>query len=339
MQASQPLRTRFRVVSATLVLLLPALASCGEDASPPPGTSSPGPSASPHAPKGETATAEGRPASGAGASDVPTPGVASVRNWLKDFGSRGVQPFAVSGKVAVGGRVWRIPPTVFAVDTAAGRPSLRWCTAVGLAANGGFVRDSRKTGWEPYLSLLFGSQERPDQSAGDYVSGAFDGSTLTGGAYDHNTGEEWAWSVKGVRVDALPLEIADGFILARVSWAGDAGENFSAQQGSVKGSVTCLLSTAETVERYVNGEVDAERLKRELVALAPKAARPFPLDFKNCTALNKRYPHGVGMKNARDETSGKPVTDFERDTKFYREAMSYNKGLDRDKDGIACEKA
>jgi Excalibur calcium-binding domain len=28
-----------------------------------------------------------------------------------------------------------------------------------------------------------------------------------------------------------------------------------------------------------------------------------------------------------------------RSTRIYRLAMSYNKGLDRDKDGIACEKA
>jgi hypothetical protein len=60
---------------------------------------------------------------------------------------------------------------------------------------------------------------------------------------------------------------------------------------------------------------------------------------KNCTALNKKYPHGVGRANARDQTSGDPVTNFKRSTKLYKLAMSYNKGLDRDKDGIACEKA
>lgn len=61
--------------------------------------------------------------------------------------------------------------------------------------------------------------------------------------------------------------------------------------------------------------------------------------YKNCTALNKKYPHGVGKANARDKTSGKPVTTFKRSTKIYSAAMSYNKGLDRDKDGVACEKA
>lgn len=63
-----------------------------------------------------------------------------------------------------------------------------------------------------------------------------------------------------------------------------------------------------------------------------------PALYKNCTNLNKRYPHGVGKLHARDKTSGKPVTTFRRSNTLYRRAMSYNRGLDRDKDGIACEK-
>jgi excalibur calcium-binding domain-containing protein len=62
-----------------------------------------------------------------------------------------------------------------------------------------------------------------------------------------------------------------------------------------------------------------------------------PLWSKNCTALNKKYPHGVGRAKARDKTSDAPVTNFKRSTRLYNLAMSYNKGLDRDKDGIACE--
>ena len=60
--------------------------------------------------------------------------------------------------------------------------------------------------------------------------------------------------------------------------------------------------------------------------------------YKNCTALNKKYPHGVGKSGARDKTSGKRVTNFKKSTAIYKEAMSHNRGLDRDKDGIACEK-
>jgi hypothetical protein len=55
--------------------------------------------------------------------------------------------------------------------------------------------------------------------------------------------------------------------------------------------------------------------------------------------VNKRYPHGDGKVGARDHvTSGEPVTNVKRSSRLYRIPMSYNRGLDRDKDGIACEK-
>ena len=57
--------------------------------------------------------------------------------------------------------------------------------------------------------------------------------------------------------------------------------------------------------------------------------------YKNCTALNKVYKHGVGRSGARDKTSGKRVTNFRVTTKVYN---LNKKRLDRDKDGIACEK-
>ena len=62
-----------------------------------------------------------------------------------------------------------------------------------------------------------------------------------------------------------------------------------------------------------------------------------PAKWKNCTAVNKRYPHGVGRNHAHDHTSGVPVTNFKHSTRLYKIAMHYNKGLDRDRDGIACE--
>jgi hypothetical protein len=42
--------------------------------------------------------------------------------------------------------------------------------------------------------------------------------------------------------------------------------------------------------------------------------------------------------HARDKTSGTPVTSFKRSNALYNTSMRNNKGLDRDKDGIACEK-
>jgi excalibur calcium-binding domain-containing protein len=71
----------------------------------------------------------------------------------------------------------------------------------------------------------------------------------------------------------------------------------------------------------------------------PTVTARAPLLYRNCTNLNKRYPHGVGRPTARDKTSGTPVTNFRRSTRIYNTAMSHNRGLDRDKDGIACEKA
>ena len=60
---------------------------------------------------------------------------------------------------------------------------------------------------------------------------------------------------------------------------------------------------------------------------------------KNCTSLNKRFPHGVGKNHAHDKTSGTPVTNFKRSTRLYRKANRANGRLDGDNDGIACEKA
>ena len=68
----------------------------------------------------------------------------------------------------------------------------------------------------------------------------------------------------------------------------------------------------------------------------PQAAQKYA--FKNCTALNKVYAHGVGKSNAKDKTSGKPVTTFKKSTSLYKKVIGHRKGIDRDKDGIACEK-
>jgi hypothetical protein len=68
------------------------------------------------------------------------------------------------------------------------------------------------------------------------------------------------------------------------------------------------------------------------------AANAVVAPWKNCTQVNKRYPHGVGKLHARDKTSGTPVRTFKRSNTLYYTAMRHNRGLDRDKDAIACEK-
>jgi hypothetical protein len=76
------------------------------------------------------------------------------------------------------------------------------------------------------------------------------------------------------------------------------------------------------------------------LALVDVASARIPPTYRSCAALNRVYPHGVGLATARDRvTSGTPVTTFRRSTRLYRLAMSYNRGLDRDKDGVACERA
>ena len=60
-----------------------------------------------------------------------------------------------------------------------------------------------------------------------------------------------------------------------------------------------------------------------------------PVKYQNCGKLNKAFPHGVGVRGARDKTSTrKPVRNFAIRPDVY----ALNKGLDRDGDGIACER-
>jgi hypothetical protein len=60
--------------------------------------------------------------------------------------------------------------------------------------------------------------------------------------------------------------------------------------------------------------------------------------FKNCTALNKEYSGGVAEKATSVNKNKAGVLQESKNapkvsSKIYKE----NKGLDRDKDGIACE--
>lgn len=70
------------------------------------------------------------------------------------------------------------------------------------------------------------------------------------------------------------------------------------------------------------------------VAVMPAAGAA--AKYPNCAALNADYPHGVGKTGAKDSTKATPVTNFTVDSKLY---ATLPKTLDRDHDGIACEKA
>jgi hypothetical protein len=52
--------------------------------------------------------------------------------------------------------------------------------------------------------------------------------------------------------------------------------------------------------------------------------------FPNCSSLNKTYPNGVARSRAAVKSTGAKVS---------RKVYDANKRLDRDKDGIVCEKA
>jgi hypothetical protein len=74
-----------------------------------------------------------------------------------------------------------------------------------------------------------------------------------------------------------------------------------------------------------------------VVLTAPAAQAHDTGIHDNCTNFNQRFPHGVGRRGARDQ--GGNVTNFKRSNRIYNRAERHNSDLDRDNDGIACEKA
>lgn len=70
--------------------------------------------------------------------------------------------------------------------------------------------------------------------------------------------------------------------------------------------------------------------------------------YKNCTAFNKQYKKGVAksantknkvISRTTKKISYKAVSRGTKvSSKIYKNAMKYNNDLDRDKDGIACER-
>lgn len=107
----------------------------------------------------------------------------------------------------------------------------------------------------------------------------------------------------------------------------------------VAGSI--LISVQVSIPAVADAAVTTTPAAARLATASPVMVRPAAMKykFKNCTALNKVYPHGVGKKGARDHTSGKRVTTFKVSTSLYKKVIGYRSSLDRDKDGIACERA
>jgi hypothetical protein len=65
---------------------------------------------------------------------------------------------------------------------------------------------------------------------------------------------------------------------------------------------------------------------------------------KSCATLQQDHSHGVGKKGAKDKTSGAKVTNFKVGNIVYglndgpRNKATGGYDLDRDNDGIGCEK-
>lgn len=63
--------------------------------------------------------------------------------------------------------------------------------------------------------------------------------------------------------------------------------------------------------------------------------------YKNCSALNKKYPGGIKKSTGKDMTKkkGKLIPASPKKTPTVDDALfAINKKLDADKDGVACEK-
>ncbi len=95
---------------------------------------------------------------------------------------------------------------------------------------------------------------------------------------------------------------------------------------------------------FVSAAVLALPLTTATVVAADAAVKA--KHYPSCAALNKVYPHGVGKKGAKDKhsRSSKAVTNFTVSSTVYamndgpRNKKTGEYDLDRDNDGIACER-
>jgi hypothetical protein len=60
--------------------------------------------------------------------------------------------------------------------------------------------------------------------------------------------------------------------------------------------------------------------------------------YANCTALHKKYPGGVAKQGVTGNKVNGKLRPFGTTPKFSTSLYNANRSLDRDKDGIACER-
>jgi excalibur calcium-binding domain-containing protein len=75
-------------------------------------------------------------------------------------------------------------------------------------------------------------------------------------------------------------------------------------------------------------------------ALAPTTASAAVTTYRNCASLNRVYKHGVKKSSSSKDVvrSNGKITKKSSSAKTSAALYQANKKLDRDKDGIACEK-
>ena len=101
-------------------------------------------------------------------------------------------------------------------------------------------------------------------------------------------------------------------------------------------AVAAIAIAAVTVPTGADASTPAVARATAVAHSASVSTAVAPKKYPNCAALNKVYKHGVAKKKGVvDKTTGKRVTTYTVNLKVYN--LNY-RNLDRDRDGIACEK-
>ena len=101
-------------------------------------------------------------------------------------------------------------------------------------------------------------------------------------------------------------------------------------------AVAAIAIAAVTIPTGADASTPAVASTAVLAHSASVSTAVAPKKYPNCAALTKVYKHGVAKKKGVvDKTKGKRVTSYTVNLKVYN--LNY-RNLDRDRDGIACEK-
>ncbi|MFI8631826.1 excalibur calcium-binding domain-containing protein [Microbacterium sp. NPDC077663] len=106
---------------------------------------------------------------------------------------------------------------------------------------------------------------------------------------------------------------------------------------ALRRSVAALVLTGALVGAPLTVGAAPAVSATEARAIVP-AAKPPIKTFKNCTALNKTYKGGVARAGVTHNTVNGKKKPFKVKPYFSTALYNANKKMDRDKDGIACEK-